>query len=238
MNQACDYIQDKSMGDSWFLAPLQLMRMLKKSKKIALLVNLLFLSFFDHSYAAKDNEVMPANKTQLSILMGSYSLSAPNKNYSSIGSFTLGFTYRFHEKFSAIASYNNLLTFNTSNLSSVVSGFDVGMSYCFWVCSAMKQKFSNSAMVVSWSNWGLQLGVGFSQRAVMLSTLSVGYSGPFMKAEANYMLGDRFKILGSSQYTTMSNSDRKLSHVTFQLGVGLDFGENVYDASKRPQESQ
>ena len=46
------------------------------------------------------------------------------------------------------------------------------------------------------------------------------------------MLGDRFKILGSSQYTTMSNSDRKLSHVTFQLGVGLDFGENDYDASK------
>lgn len=72
----------------------------------------------------------------------------------------------------------------------------------------------------------------------MLETLSVGYSGPFVKAEANYMLGDRYKILGSSQFTTMSNNDRKLSHFTLQLGVGLDFGENVYDASKRPQESQ
>jgi hypothetical protein len=181
--------------------------------------------------------VIPANKTQLSILLGSYSLSAPNKKYSSFGSFSLGLTYRFHEKLSAIASYNNLLTVN-SNLSSVVSGFDVGITYCFWECSAMKQKLSNSALVVSWSNWGLQVGAGFAQRSVMLDTLSVGYSGPFVRLEANYMTGDRFKILGATQYTTMSNSDRKLSHITFQLGVGLDFGENVYEASKRPQESK
>ncbi len=102
----------------------------------------------------------------------------------------------------------------------------------------MKQKLSNSALVVSWSNWGLQVGAGFAQRSVMLDTLSVGYSGPFVRLEANYMTGDRFKILGATQYTTMSNSDRKLSHITFQLGVGLDFGENVYEASKRPQESK
>ncbi len=180
---------------------------------------------------------MPANKTQLSILFGNYILSAPDKSYSSIGSFTLGFTYRFHEKISAIASYNNLLTFK-GNLSSVVSGFDVGMTYCFWVCSAIKEKMSDTAQAVSWSNWGLQIGAGFAQRSVMLDTLSVGYSGPFVKSEVNYMLADRFKLLSAVQYTSMSNNDRKLSHLTFQIGVGLDFGENVFEASKRPQESR
>lgn len=183
-------------------------------------------------FANEDNEVMPANRTQLSILMGSYALTAPGAAISSIGAFTVGFTYRFFEKISATAAYNNLMTLSGS-LSSVVSGFDIGATYCLWVCSAMKQKLGDSALVVAWSPWGLQLGAGFAQRSVSLSTVSVGFAGPYGKAEVNYMLGDRFKILASAQYTSMSNSTKSISQITYQLGLGFDFGENVYNSTRK-----
>jgi hypothetical protein len=149
-----------------------------------------------------------------------------------VGAVTLGFAYRFHPKFSAMASYNNL--FNP-NFSSLVSGVDVGAQYCFWTCSAMKQKIADSALVVSWNPWGVQVGAGFSQRSFQLSNQSIGFSGPFGKVEGNYMLGDRFKVLGTAQYTIMMNSSRTLSHMTFQVGLGFDFGENVYETARRPQ---
>jgi hypothetical protein len=185
------------------------------------------------SQAANDNEVVPANKTQVSLLFGAYTLSPPNDaTISSLGAFTLGFTYRFHPKFSAYGAYSNLFR---TNLSSLVSGVDVGVQYCFWTCSAMKQKISDSALVVSWNPWGVQVGAGFSQRSFQVATQSVGFSGPYFRGEANYMLGDRFKLIGAAQYNIMINSSRSLSHVTIQAGLGFDFGENVYEAARRPQ---
>lgn len=166
------------------------------------------------------------------MLLGSYSLTAPGSSISSIGAFTVGFTYRFFEKISATAAYNNLMTFN-GKLSSVVSGFDIGATYCFFTCSAMRQKLGDAALVVSWSPWGVQLGAGFAQRSIQLSSVSVGFSGPYLKAETNYMLGDRFKLLGTIQYSTLSNSTKSLTQTTLQLGVGFDFGENVYDSVRK-----
>ncbi len=190
-------------------------------------------SWVPTSFAANDNEVVPANKTQVSILFGGYTLSPPNGTTStSIGALTLGFAYRFHPKISAFASYNNLLR---SNISSIVSGIDVGAQYCFLTCSAMKQKISDSAMIVSWNPWGVQLGAGFAQRTFQLQNQNVSFSGPYGKAEVSYMLGDRFKAIGAGQYTIMVNNSRTLSHLTFQVGLGFDFGENVYEAARRPQ---
>ena len=182
--------------------------------------------------AYDDNEVSPANKTQLSILLGSYSLKAPGTTISSFGAFSIGFTYRFFEKVSATVAYNNLMTVS-GNLSSIVSGFDVGGTYCFLNCSAMKQKLGDTALVVTWSPWGVQLGAGFAQRSVSLSNVSVGFSGPYGKVEVNYMLADRFKLLGTGQFTSMSNSTKTITQTTLQIGVGFDFGENVYEAARR-----
>ena len=98
----------------------------------------------------------------------------------------------------------------------------------------MKQKIAGEALIVSWAPWGVQVGAGFSQRSVQLSNVSVGFSGPFAKAEVNYMLGDRFKVLGTTQYTMMINSSKTLNHLTFQLGLGFDFGENIYESAARP----
>jgi hypothetical protein len=206
--------------------------MLNLSKLYKTIV-LLILSI-NPCFASEENEVMPANRTQLSVLLGSYALTAPGASISSVGAFTVGFTYRFFEKISATAAYNNLMTLSGS-LSSVVSGFDIGATYCFWVCSAMRQKLGDAALVVSWSPWGLQLGAGFAQRSVSLSTVSVGFAGPYGKAEVNYMLGDRLKILGSAQYTSMSNSTKSISQITYQLGLGFDFGENVYNSARKRQ---
>lgn len=175
---------------------------------------------------------MPANKTELSVLLGTYSLKAPTTTVSSFGAFTVGFTYRFFERVAVNAAYNNLMTFSKS-LSSIVSGFDIGASYCFFTCTAMKQKLGNSALIVSWSPWGLQVGTGFAQRSIQLSNVSVGFAGPYFKAQGNYMLGDRFKALATIQYTTMSNLSKSITQMTFQLGVGFDFGENVYEAARR-----
>jgi len=180
-------------------------------------------------FANDDNEVMPANKTELSLLLGNYSLSTPTSKISAIGAFTVGFTYRFFERISANAAYNNLMTLSGS-LTSIVSGFDLGASYCFFTCSAMKQKLSDAGLVVSWSPWGVQLGTGFAARSIQLANASVGFSGPYIKAVVNYMLADRFKILGAAQYTTMSNASKSITQMTFQAGVGFDFGENVYDS--------
>lgn len=124
------------------------------------------------------------------------------------------------------------MTFN-KNLSSIVSGFDVGAQYCFWTCSAMKQKIGDTALIVGWSPWGLNIGAGFATRSIQLSNVSVGFSGPFARAEVNYMLGDHFKALGAAQYTTMANSAKTVTHMTFQLGVGFDFGENVYSTARK-----
>jgi len=164
--------------------------------------------------------------------MGSYSLTAPGTTISSIGSVTIGFTYRFFEKVSANVAYNNLMTLS-GNLSSIVSGFDVGGTYCFLNCSAMKQKLGDTALVVTWSPWGIQLGAGFAQRSVALSNVSVGFSGPYGKVEVNYMLADRFKLLGAAQLNSLSNSTKSITQTTLQLGVGFDFGENVYEAARR-----
>jgi len=205
----------------------------KQYKTFALYLLLVssLLSFGPSSFAYDDNEVMPANKTELSLLLGSYSLNATNppSKISSIGAFTVGFTYRFFERISANAAYNNLMTFSGS-LSSIVSGFDLGASYCFFTCSAMKQKLSDAGLVVAWSPWGIQLGAGFAARSIQLANASVGFSGPYLKAVGNYMLGDRFKVLGAVQYTTMSNASKGITQMTFQAGVGFDFGENVYDS--------
>jgi hypothetical protein len=191
------------------------------------------LGWCNPSLAANDNEVVPANKSQVSILFGGYNLSSDGISTNSIGSLTLGFTYRFHPKFSAIASYNNLMSFSPA-LSSLVSGIDIGAQYCFLTCSAMKQRVADSATVVSWNPWGIQVGAGFAQRTFQLQQ-NISYSGPFGKVEVNYMLGDRFKVLGSSQYTYMVNASKTLSHITYQIGLGFDFGENVFEAARRPQ---
>ena len=203
----------------------------KQYKTIALYLLLVssLIGLAKPCFANDDNEVMPANKTELSILLGSYSLTTPNSKISSIGAFTVGFNYRFFEKVSANFAYNNLMTLSGS-LTSIVSGFDIGASYCFFTCSAMKQKLSDAGLVVSWSPWGVQLGVGFAARSIQLSNASVGFSGPYIKAVGNYMLGDRFKILAATQYTTMSNASKAITQLTFQAGVGFDFGENVYDS--------
>ena len=182
--------------------------------------------------ASDDNEVMPANKTEVSVLFGSYSLKASGTTISSIGALSLGFTYRFFEKVSATAAYNNLMT-SGKNLSSIVSGFDIGGTYCFFTCSAIRQKLSDAALVVSWSPWGVQFGAGFAQRSVSLSSVSVGFSGPYFKIEPSYMIGDRLKILGALQYTTMSNSTKSITQTTMQLGLGFDFGENVYNSVRK-----
>lgn len=189
--------------------------------------------------ASEENEVMPANRTQLSLLFGSYTLTAPSTattttgtTISSIGAFTVGFSYRFFEKIAANAAYNNLMTFN-GKLSSVVSGFDIGASYCFFTCSAMRQKLGDAALAVTWSPWGVQLGLGFAQRSIQLSNLSVGFAGPYGKVEVNYMLGDRFKALGAVQYSTLANSTKSLTQMTMQFGFGFDFGENVYNSVQK-----
>lgn len=203
-------------------------------KKIALAIILSgTVASQNQCFAANDNEVSPANKTQVSMSFGSYSLKSVDKTVSALGAVSLGFTYRFFPRVSAIATYNNLMTFS-SNISSIVSGIDVGAQYCFFTCSAMKQKIAGEALVVSWAPWGVQVGAGFSQRSVQLSNVSVGFSGPFAKAEVNYMLGDRFKVLGTTQYTMMINSSKTLNHLTFQLGLGFDFGENIYESAARP----
>jgi hypothetical protein len=183
--------------------------------------------------AAPDNDVSPANKTQFSVLYGGYTLSAPSLSKPSVsqGSFSLGFQYRIFNRISAIAAYNNLMgqTFN-----SIVSGVDIGAQYCFFNCTAMKQRIGNTATVVSWAPWGIQIGAGLSQRSFLVKTASVGFSGPFVKLETNYMLGDKFKILGASQFNYMINGSNILTHLTIQLGLGFDFGENVFSASNRP----
>lgn len=210
---------------------------LKINKQLKIIV--LFLlplammsAFSPFAFAGEDNEVSPANKTQLSLLFGSYSLKGTSTTISSMGAFTVGLTYRFFERVSANAAYNNLLTYS-GGLSSVVSGFDIGGAYCFFSCSAMKQKLGDSALIVSWSPWGLQFGAGFAQRSILLSNQSVGFSGPYLKAEGNYMLGDRFKLLGTAQYSSMSNLEKNITQFTIQLGIGFDFGENVYNSVRK-----
>ena len=99
--------------------------------------------------------------------------------------------YRFFNRFSAMAAYSNLMG---STFNSIVSGVDVGGQYCFFNCTAMKQKIGSAATVVSWAPWGIQLGAGLSQRSFLVKTSSIGFSGPFMKIEANYMIGDKFKV--------------------------------------------
>lgn len=197
---------------------------------------LFWTGFFIHSsmaLAAPDNEVSPANKTQFSVLYGGYTLSAPSLSKPTVsqGSFTMNFQYRAFNRLSAVAAYSNLMgpTFN-----SIVSGVDIGAQYCFFTCTAMKQKIGNAATVVSWAPWGVQIGAGLSQRSFLVKNASVGFSGPFMKLEANYMLGDKFKVLGASQFNYMINGSRILTHLTIQLGLGFDFGENVFGASSRP----
>jgi hypothetical protein len=111
---------------------------------------------------------------------------------------------------------------------------DIGAQYCFFNCTAMKQRIGQEATVVSWAPWGLQLGAGLSQRSFIVQTNSIGFSGPFAKVEANYMIGDRFKVLGAGQYNYMLNGSKILTHFTFQLGLGFDFGENVFGAANRP----
>ena len=181
---------------------------------------------------ADDNEVTPANKTQLSLLIGSYNLNTNGSAISSIGAFTVGFSYRFFEKISATLAYNNLMSLSGS-LSSIVSGLDIGATYCFFTCSAMKQKLADAGLVVAWSPWGLQVGTGFSTRSIQLSNASVGFSGPYFLVEPSYMLSDRFKVLGAAQYTMMANGTKSITQMTFQAGVGFDFGENVYDSVRK-----
>jgi len=205
---------------------------IRSLKKFALF-SLLFACLLNASvpsFAGEDNEVSPANKTQISLMLGPYVLSKTGvPSLDSFGAFSIGFTYRFLDRLNAEISYNNLMSWSGS-LTSISSGIDIGASYCFFSCTAMKQKLADSGLAVSWSPWGVLLGAGFSERTFDLSNATVGFAGPYGKAVLTFMLSDHFKLLSAAQISAVTNGSNALTVMTLQLGVGFDFGENVYNS--------
>ena len=165
----------------------------------------------------------PEKRSFISFLGGTYLLSSGTGNFGGIGAFEAIYGYSFMRRVSAMVGYSSIQK-TSSGFGSLASGFDFGVQYCFFSCAVEQKNLSDVLSVTEYSRFGLRIGAGLGQRSFQATSATIGYSGPYYRAEMNYFLNNRWKALAAFEGASFSNVATTLSLQTFTLGIGFDFG--------------
>ena len=165
----------------------------------------------------------PEKRSFFSFLGGTYLLDRGAANFGGIGAFEAIYGYSFMRRLSAMVGYSSIQK-ASSGFGSLASGFDFGVQYCFFSCAVEIKNLSDVLSVTEYSRLGLRIGAGLGQRSFQATSATIGYSGPYYRAELNYFLNNRWKALAAFEGASFSNVATTLSLQTFTLGIGFDFG--------------
>lgn len=150
---------------------------------------------------------------------GMYSFSSPSSSLSGVGSMDIGYAYRFKPNWAAHISLNNIVS---TQLVSLIWGMDIGAHYCLFNCYAKIEKIDNIIEIAEYRKWGMEIGLGMTQRSFQLVSSSVSYSGPFARFETLYFINEKFKYVGRFQYSKLASSTRTLDIRTISFGIAMD----------------
>lgn len=151
---------------------------------------------------------------------GMYSFTSPSSSLTGIGSMDIGYAYRFLPNWAGHISLNNIVS---TQLVSLIWGMDIGAHYCLFNCYATLEKIDQVIEIAEYKKWGMEVGLGMTQRSFQLVSSSVSYSGPFVRLEGLYFIDEKFKYVGRIQYSKLASSTRTLDIRTVSFGIAMDF---------------
>lgn len=165
---------------------------------------------------------VPLSRNSFEFLAGAFSLSTSRGGTTSIGAFHVSYGYNISDRWRAGIGFQNIVS-GATGFGSSLSGFDFFGQYCLFNCVATREAAASVAAVETHSAFGLSVGLAASQRTFQLTTQSLSFSGPSAKATGSWFWSENLKVLGSAQYSLLSNGNNQLNLLTYSVGLGVDW---------------